>query len=196
MKIEQLELLIKSNTGEDGVINLEAINKSINEETDVLIEKKRAKAVDEAKQTIIDEFIKTEGFDNADAYKAYIKNSKAGATELSEKATRLEQELELVRKEANTYKSEAEGFKYTSKLIEKGIDPKFKDYAMFKINAMVNDTTDFDGALEAFIAESPYVVNADTQPITMRPPVKPINLPIEDEVTKAFRERNPNIKLD
>jgi len=87
MKIEQLQALIDANT-EDGVINLEVINKAINEETDILIEKKRAKAVEDAKATIINDYIKSEGFDSEDAYKAFLKNSKAGATEVTEKATR------------------------------------------------------------------------------------------------------------
>lgn len=166
MKQTELTQLVEEFT-EDGTINLEGLNAKINEKFDVLIASKVEKAKTSAYDENINKFIADNGFENIDQYSAFVKNTKAGADELSEKVTRYETELQAVTSERDTLKSQNMEYGYMNKL--NGVQEPYRKFVMSETKGLVNDDNDFDTALEGFLADNPqYAVSQE--PITTKPP--------------------------
>jgi len=166
MKLEELKALIEEHTAEDSV-NYDELNKAINVKFDALIEKKVSKAKDSGKDEHIAEFIKEQGYDNVDQFSAAVKNTKAASTELSEKVTRYEQELEQLRADYQKTKTENEEYTYLSKL--SNVDPKYQKFVMSEIKGLVSDETDFDTARETYLADNAHYLKDNESIVTKLP---------------------------
>jgi len=59
---------------------------------------------------------------------------------------------------------------------------------------MVNDEVDFDTALNAFVETNKHIITTGLP--STRPSAPPKPQEFEDDVTAAFKKRNPNLKLE
>lgn len=191
MKLEELKALIDEHTNE-GELNQDELNKAINAKFDGLIDAKVNKAKTVAKDENIAEFIKDKGFENIDQFNAFVKNTNAASSELSEKVTRYEQELSALKESNSALKAENENFTYLGKLND--IDPKYQKFVMSEIKGLVNDETDFDTAKTNYLADNAHYLRDNTQIIT-KVPKDNKNMTKTDGVT-AILERKHGIKLE
>jgi len=192
MKIEELKLLIDEHSN-DGELNHDDLNKAINAKFDGLIESKVTKAKDSAKDANVAEFITNQGFENIDQFNAFVNNSKATSTELSEKVTRYETELETLKGENGTLKSQNDEYAYMGKLSD--IDPKYQKFVMSEIKGLVNDSTDFETAKSNYLADNVHYLKDNNEPITTRLPKNNEKLTQSDGVL-AILEKKSGIKLE
>ena len=191
MKVEELKALIGKFT-QDGTVDFDELNKAINTEFDVLIDRKVTSAKESSKDEHVNEFIKSQGLDNVDQFTALIKNSKATATELSEKVTRYEQELASLKGEYEGIKSKNDEYMYMSKLSD--VDPRYQKFVLSEIKGLINDKVDFDTAKESYLADNAHYL-ADTGTIITKPPKGGQPNKEADSIT-AILERKHGIKLD
>jgi len=194
MKIEELKALFEQHSTEEGT-DYEKLNEAINADIDAVLDRKKAKMMEAAKGETLESFLKEQGFDNFDSYTAFVKNSKATATEVTEKATRLEQELAAERKRMADYEAKVKQFETEKQISALGISAEFGDYAMYKINQMVNDEVTFEEAAKKFVADNQHILDAKGLPDMRQPKPKEFDNPIMDEVERKFMERNPNLKV-
>lgn len=191
MKLEELKALVTEHTKED-VVNFEELNKVINSKFDGLIDVKVAKAKELAKSENIAEFIKEQGYENIDQFTSNVKNVKATSSELSEKVTRYEQELEALKNDNLKLKSANDEYTYISKL--SNVDDKYKKFVMSEIKGLVNETTDFATAQEQYLANNVHYLKDSESIVTKLPKGdQPLNKP--DGVT-AILEAKHGIKLE
>ena len=191
MKLEELKSLITEYTSDDN-LNQEELNKAINAKFDGLIESKISKAKESSKAENIIEFVKGQGFDNIDQFTSSIKNSKANSSELSEKVTRYEAELETLKSENGTLKSANDEYTYLSKLTN--VDDKYKKFVMSEIKGLINDKTDFETAQEQYLTNNAHYLR-DNENIVTKPPKGGKLTPKADGVT-AILEAKHGIKLE
>lgn len=191
MKIEELKSLIDEHTGEDGIDN-DSLNKAINARFDALIDVKVKKAKASAETENIASFIESQGFENIDQFNAFVKNSKATSTELTEKVTRFETELEALRNENGQLKSANEEHTYLSKL--SGVDDKYKKFLYSEIKGLVNEETDFDTARDSYLKDNPHYLKDNSQIVT-KIPQNSDTANKTDGVT-AILEKKHGIKLE
>ena len=191
MKIEELKSLIEEHTKED-VLDHEALNKAINMQFDALIDSKLGKYKETSKGEVLGEFIKEQGFENIDQYNAFLKNTKATSTELSEKATRYEQELEQLKSLNASLKSQNDEYTYMSKLND--VDDRFKKFVYSEIRGLVNDDTDFDTAKSSYLANNANYLKDNEKIVTKLPKNQTPNTQT-DGVT-AILEKKHGIKLE
>lgn len=191
MKLEELKALVTEHTADD-VVNYEELNKVINSKFDGLIEAKVTKAKELAKNENIAEFIKEQGYENIDQFTSSVKNTKATSSELSEKVTRYEAELEALRNDNLQLKSTNDEYTYLSKL--NNVDDKYKKFVMSEIKGLVNDTTDFATAQEQYLANNAHYLK-DSEPIVTKTPKggQPITKP--DSITSILEAKH-GIKLE
>lgn len=173
MKVTELQELFTANTT-DGQTDYEAIAKSVNEATNTVrdnaLNKYKETASKELAPEIQNAFIKQYEFENVDQFKAFVTNSKATSNELTEKTTRLEQELS---KYEETYKGLETKYnelnsKYTGetrKSLAKslGVKEDMVDYAMFEANKSVTEEVNFEEALKGLIESKPTLVSEETR---------------------------------
>lgn len=192
MKNEELKTLIEKYTVED-VLNHDELNKAINAQFDTLIDTKVSKAKENAMGGNIEAFIKEQGFENIDQFNSFVKNSKATSTELTEKVTRYETELEALRNDNTTLKSANENYTYSSKLSD--VDDKYKKFVMSEIKGLVNDDMDFDTAKEKYLTDNAHYLRDKTEKIVTKLPKGGEQAQVTDGVA-AILERKHGIKLE
>ena len=168
MKRKELEELLKNNTKEDNNIDIEAvfeqINKHVNEISAKNIEKERNSFKDEVSSEVKNEFIKQYGFENVDQFGAFVKNSKASATETSEALSRVQTEydnfketyssLEKQYKEVNNELTSMKNLKLAREI---GVKDDFLDFALFEAQKLVNEETSLSDAFGNLRESKPYV---------------------------------------
>lgn len=191
MKIEELKSMIDEYSA-DGEINHEELNKAINSKFDVLIESKVTKAKNSAKSENIAEFLNEQGYENIDQFTAFVKNSKATSSELSEKASRLEAELSKIQGEYKTAKQLAEEYQYMGKLDD--VAPQFRKFVMSEVKGLVNDEVDFETAKKGYLEKNAQYVK-DSESIVTKVPKGDQPKPQADGVL-GILERKHGIKLE
>ncbi len=101
--------------------------------------------------------------------------------------------LEMQRKYEETQR-ELERYKNREKVAAKGVNIKFLDFVTFEASKLVDDETDFDAALDAYLKANAQFTKPDEQPPAatgMRHGSTPTKM---DGVEKAFYDKNPNLK--
>lgn len=166
MKIEELKALIDE-ASNDGEINHETLNKAINSNFDALIDVKVTKAKESSQATNIAEFIKGQGFENIDQFNAFVKNTKAASTELSEKVTRYESELEALRTENGSLKTTNDEYTYMGKL--NNVDEKYKKFVFNEVKGLTDESTDFETAAEQYLANNVHYLRDNESIVTKIP---------------------------
>lgn len=192
MKTTELQALIDENTV-DGELNIEAVNKAVNSQFDALIDAKVTKAKESGKSENVETFIKDQGFDNIDQFNAFVKNTKSTSTELTEKVTRYEQELESLRGENGTLKGRVDEYTHLGQL--KNVDPKYQKFVMSEIKGLVNDTMDFEEAKEKYLTDNAHYLADNDTPIVTKVPKGSETLPPSDGIIAAL-EAKSGIKLE
>lgn len=192
MKQTELQELLSEHTV-DGELNIDALNKAINAKFDPVIEAKVAKAKGSGKQDHINEFLTEQGYENVDQFTAFVKNSKAGASELTEKVSRYESELQALTAERDSLKSQTEEYGYMSKLGK--VDDRFKKFVMSEVKGLTNDDTDFDTALETYLTDNAHYL-AEQAPIVTKTPKSGNKLDHGSNSEIARLEEKYNIKLE
>lgn len=192
MKIEELKSLVDKHTAEDGV-NYDELNKAINAKFDGLIESKVSKAKETGKGENIEAFIKDQGFENIDQFTAFVKNSKATSTELTEKVTRYETELDALKGENGKLKVENDNYAYLGKL--SNVKEDMREFALYKIKGLMDDGTDFDTAKDKYLTDNVhYLADNDTKIVTKLP--KGGEHRTQPDGVVAALERKHGIKLE
>lgn len=150
MKDTQLQELLTTNGIELGEnVDIKAIAQGINDVFNPIIQNQVSKATKGLMSQ--DDFIKQYDFENVDQFNAFVKNTKSASSELSEKATRLETELNEWKTKATDFESKVKDYEFTSTLRSKGIADDKLDYAKFKLSSMINEETDLDSALSTLM---------------------------------------------
>ena len=167
MKLEELKALVEKHTA-DGVVNFDELNKAINTSFDAVIEKKEEAArngVDVAgyKAAGAAELLKKYNFDNEDSFSAYVVNAKQGETELSQKATRLENEKrslegKIAQLEGNVGSLTVERTqlaRLNTTVTSGTVNPEFAEFVVDKVSKSLGEGEDFGEKLTAFIEANP-----------------------------------------
>lgn len=106
-----------------------------------------------------------------------------------EKQAEKEQKFNQMQAELNLYKNK-------EKVTKAGIDAQFAEFAVFEVSKLVNETTDFDTALNSWIeTNQQYKAGAEpkqSQSTGLRQGTAGKEM---DSVEKLFKERNPNLKF-
>lgn len=102
------------------------------------------------------------------------------------------EELERLRKEAEDYKKKTQAFENKEKALKKNIPLDFVDFVVFQASQSIDESTDFDKALEDYLKANPQY--AEAKPLTTGRPQKGAVEPA-DEVTQAFTKRT-GLKLE
>jgi hypothetical protein len=191
MKLEELKQLMDSHSV-DGELNHDELNKAINAKFDGLIDSKIMRAKDNAKDSIISEFITEQGFENIDQYTAFVNNSKSTSTELSEKVTRFETELEALKGVNGTLQAENENFKYSSKLGD--VDDRYKKFVMSEIKGLVKDDVDFETAKTTYLTDNTQFLKDNESIVTKLP--KGNEQSTQTDGVLAILEKKNGIKLE
>lgn len=192
MKIEELKALIDSYTS-DGEINHDELNKAVNAKFDALIDLKVSKAKESGKAETIAEFITEQGFENLDQFTASVKNTKATASELSEKVTRYEQELQALQSENVTLKTANDDYSFMGKLSD--VDEKYRKYALSEIRGLMQKgEIDFDAAKSTFVESNPQFGKQGTEIVTRVPQNNTTNQ--QSDGVLAILEKKSGIKLE
>lgn len=99
-------------------------------------------------------------------------------------------------KQFNQLQSELNLYKNKEKVTKAGIDAQFAEFAVFEVSKLVNETTDFDTALNSWIeTNQQYKAGAEpkqSQSTGLRQGTAGKEM---DSVEKLFKERNPNLKF-
>lgn len=122
-----------------------------------------------------------------EAYKKWKEEQKT-------KEEKTNDELERLRKEAEDYKKKTELFESKEKAMKKSVPADFLDFVVFQASKTVDENTDFDKALDTFLAANPQYTEAPTgQPkrTGMRQGGSPSTM---SEVEELFYKRNPDLK--
>lgn len=161
MKQEQLKEMLSTNGIElNENVNIEAIAKGINDAFNPIIESKVSKATKGLMSQ--EDFIKGQGFENIDSYNAFIKNTKATATELTEAKTRLDGEVKTLSEQLADAQAKVKGYEFDNKLRDAGVNADIMDYAKFKLNGMITEEVDFDSALKTLRETDKMFSNEET----------------------------------
>lgn len=192
MKQNELQELITKHTTDDG-INIESLNADINTNFDAVIDRKVSKASESAKPTILNDFIKAYDFENVDQFSAFVKNSKAGASELTETVARLQSERDEYEQKFNNINGEYTELKHMSKL--SNIDDKYKKFVLSEIRSQVNDDNDFESVYESYVAENPQFLG-EKPPVTTKPHNQNNNSGEVDGFEAEIKRRHPDLKLE
>jgi hypothetical protein len=109
------------------------------------------------------EFLKKYDFDNEDSFSAYVVNAKQGETELSQKATRLENEkrtleAKIAQLEGNVgslSKEKSQLARLNQTVTSGTVRPEFAEFVVEKVSKDMEDGDDFTEKLAAFIEAHP-----------------------------------------
>ena len=92
--------------------------------------------------------LKALGFEDEKSAKAFLEAAKADADAKKTQSQKDQEERDLARKEAQEYKSKASLLEQRLEVIKKGANPKTVDDLVTLVRSRVNETVDFDTALE------------------------------------------------
>lgn len=182
MKLTELQALIDKHTA-DGNINVDELNKDINASFDAVIEKKVTTAMDGVdvngyKATGVAEFLKKFEFDNEDSFGAYVVNAKQGETELSQKATRLENEKRTLDDKVKSLEGEKALLIKAKTQVERingaltgdvKIAPEFVEFVVDKVSKSLGKDDDYNEALTQFVESNPQYSAGQERPDIGKP---------------------------
>lgn len=172
MKLEELKALITKHT-KDGEIDHEALNKDINTNFDVVIEKKVKAATDSVdvephKAAGVADFLKELGVESKEALKAKLENASKDETELGKKVSGLETDKATLTKRVGELEtayaallSEKTNMERVHYATSKGnVKPEFADYVVEKVSKGLDKDAKFEDALTDYLKENKqYAVN-------------------------------------
>jgi hypothetical protein len=172
--------ILNNHKKEDGTFDFEAANEEANSQLNGIIAKKKtsfdegiADQLATAKQEATQSFIKSlnlENVSNEDQFKAYVKNTGANSSELSEKVTRLtgeldakNQTLESIIGERDTFKKQVTGFETHSAIRKAGFKEEYIDDVLALSNGKVTEDNSLEDVLGS-IGERHSAWKTDTKP--------------------------------
>ena len=181
MKRNKFNEFLKEFTSEEG-INEDGLFTAINKHLDGIIINKeetvKASTIKNAREDIINDFLKDNEFNNLDEFNAFRKN---GATADSEAVTRLQKELDTYKNKSNEYETEISKLNGTitnynsdKLLIKDGIEDEDKrEFYKFKINKLDGET--FEEKYSAFKNDNPDIFKEQPKQKPHISTNKPIN---------------------
>ena len=177
MKIERLKELIEQNKTDDG-INVEEINKAINDEINAVVTK--------AKDQSVVEFFKELGVESKDDLNAKLKEG--------DKLAKMLEEKEQAVKEA---KMKADKLAKVNELRKLGVeDDDTIDYVLFNVEKRISDDKSYEEALKEFAKEKPKYFEKQATGVTTGVGTGTGVNPNDDKPTwqKILEEKHPDLK--
>lgn len=171
MDNEQIQNLITDNTTDDK-IDYNVIGDSIRssmKQTNESNESDYKKQFNQETISIeaVNTFLKSNNFENVDAFTTFSKNAKATTDEVKEKATRLETEnneykmnSEKSKVEYDKLNNEMSKLKLENKAHGENIQSKFINATIAQVNAIVSDKIDVDEAFKQVIELNENYLNS------------------------------------
>jgi len=166
--MKDLKNLIEQHTDDEGAINYEAVQEAVNGEINDIVAKNKPntdKLKDELRGEVAKELIGGLGIDgeSVDDLKLWAKKMGGSTDEYKEANIKLEQELKKAQEELQQIaetktqlETELTDRERLNKIKELGVkDGETAEFVKFKLDKMVDDSTDFDTALEKFREEAP-----------------------------------------
>lgn len=203
--MKDLKALLKQHTTEDGQIDYDGVQEAVNEEINNIVAKNKPnteKLKEELKSEVAKEIIGGLGIDgeSVEDLKLWSKKMGGNTDEVKEQNVLLENELKKAQEELNaiseakqTLEADLSNRERLSKIKEYGVhDNETAEFVKFKLDKLVDDTTDFDTALEQFRQESPnYFRQKEVTTFRRFPDAEKSTADEKDaDVLRAFEEKH------
>lgn len=203
--MKDLKALLEQHTNEDGQIDYDVVQEAVNEEINNIVAKNKPnteKLKEELKSEVAKEIIGGLGIDgeSVEDLKLWSKKMGGNTDEVKEQNVLLENELKKAQEELNaiseakqTLEADLSNRERLSKIKEYGVhDNDTAEFVKFKLDKLVDDTTDFDTALEQFRQESPnYFRQKEVTTFRRFPDAEKSTADEKDaDVLRAFEEKH------
>jgi hypothetical protein len=175
---------------DDGSYDMEKLSNTVNGTFDKIADKNKPdlEAIrNEMKPEVVNAFLqelKIDGVENIDQFKAHTKRLGSTSTELSEANTRLANEntqfktnMDELNTKYTNISNEFSGVKNENLVASKNFDMKYKKAIIAEANGLINDDTDFDGALGKVKENFPEWLNKTSVGGATPQPSDPTNQP-------------------